>query len=645
MAGRNKPYEQFGQYVLFKKLESDSLSELWRAAELEGNSLGPLVALRRFTGGKRDAIESSAAIASRIVPLLSGTSFAKQQVIGVIDGTTFVAHEYAGGRSLRYIVEKSRSGTGAQPNPMPLDQAIVIAEKVALSLATTADLRFEGNRLSHGALLPQFVWITDDGEIRVAGQQLGAGLLASLRDPGVAAEIGRYVAPEASASGMQSKTADIYAIGALLYLLVTGVEPPDAGNASAFTQAVRGAKTTGGAPIPDDIRSVLDKSLVIDPAARAPIAEIKQAISALAHGGKYSATTFNLAFYVSTLLKKELEGEAIDRDRESKVNLAPYIAALTAATDLAAAPPAPAAPTASMFDAVAETTKPRSKTPLAIGAVLVVAAIGGGAFFMFRSQSSAPQPAMAAAQKAAAVPPPRPAIVSQPLVAAVPPTSTAAATNTATDEAARKQAFEAAVQQKLQEEMMKLQTDYTKKLQQTQSKQAPVPVATATAAPAPVPARTAAAEEPSAAQLDQQRLAARHEVAATQTVTPATQTQAAAAPAPAPAIQAPPAVREGDIIDLANLDTAPHATRQITPIYPPIALRQRAEAMIILTALIAETGEVTDVRILRGEEKYGFNDSAIRAVRSTRFSPGMKDGKRVKTWYPIPVRFTLQLQK
>lgn len=639
MAARNKPYEQFGQFILFKKLESDSLSELWRAAELGGNSLGPLVALRRFTGGKRDAIESSAAIASRIVPLLSGTSFAKQQVIGVIDRTPFVAHEYAGGRSLRYIIEKSRGGTGAQPNPMPLDQAIAIAEKVALSLATTADLRFEANRLSHGALLPQFVWITDDGEIRVAGQQLGAGLLASLRDPRVATEIGRYVAPEAQASGTQSKTADVYAIGALLYLLVTGVEPPDAGNASAFTQAVRGAKATSGAPIPDDIRSVLDKSLVLDPAARAPIAEIKQAISALAHGGKYSATTFNLAFYVSTLLKKELEGEAIDRDRESKVNLTPYIAALTAATDLAAAPTVAAAPTASMFDAVAETAKPRSKTPLAIAAVLVVAAIGGGAFFRFRSQSSSPRPATAAVEKAAAVPPPRPAIVSQPLVAAAPSTSIAAATNTAADDAARKQAFEAAVQQKLQEEMMKLQADYTKKLQQTQSKQAPVQVATATAAPSPTPARKVQPEEPSAAQLDQQRLSARNEAAATQTVAPATQTQAAAAPAPAPAIQATSAVREGDIVDLASLDTPPHVTRQTAPIYPPMAVRQKAEALIILTALISETGDVTDVRILRGQERYGFNDAAIRAVRLTRFSPGMKDGKRVKTWFPIPVQF------
>ena len=52
---------------------------------------------------------------------------------------------------------------------------------------------------------------------------------------------------------------------------------------------------------------------------------MKQAVSALAHGGKYSATTFNLAFYLSNLLKKEMESEALDRDRESKVNVAAYV--------------------------------------------------------------------------------------------------------------------------------------------------------------------------------------------------------------------------------------------------------------------------------------------------------------------------------
>jgi len=632
MAAKNKPYEQFGPYILFKKLESDALSELWRAAQIENGQLGSLVALRRFTGGNREALAASAANARNIVGNLTGTTFAKHQVIDVINGTPFIAHEYSGGRSLRHIVNRARGGNGITPNPIPIDQAIVIAEKVALSLATTADLRFGSERLCHGALIPQFVWITDDGEIRVAGQQLGAGMMASLKDARVASEIGRYFAPEYQSSGQTTKSAEVYSMGAMLYFLVTGAEPPDGLTASAFTQAVKAAKTMVGAPVPDDIRVIIEKSLSIDAAPRyGSIADMKQAISALATSGKYSATTFNLAFYMSNLLKKEYEGETLDRDKEMKVNVAPYIETAT--------PPAPAAaamPSAPMFGAIED--KPKSKAPLAIAAALILAGVGYGAYYMSTKSKPAAKTAAPVPVAAATIPPAKPQIISQPLVAAPAPSSAATAT-AAADPAAQKKAFEEAVQKKLQDELMKLQSDYTKSLQQQQSKKAPVQVASA----APVSAPATAQSEPSAAQLDQQRIAQnRQEPTA---LAPVTQTVAPAAAAPAPQaatpVQGARVVHEGDVVDIGDLDTVPSITRRAAPVYPVMALRQRIETTILVTALINERGDVIDVKVLRGDPRFGFEDAALRAVRATRFSPAVKDGKHVKTWFPLPVAFKL----
>src|SRR5436305_15027616 len=97
-----------------------------------------------------------------------------------------------------------------------------------------------------------------------------------------------------------------------------------------------------GNDMPAEMRAILEKSLTIDPATRyATMTEMKQALSAVAHGGKYSATTFNLAIYLSNLLKKEMESEAIDREKESKVNVAAYAEQPAAA----AATPAIATPT------------------------------------------------------------------------------------------------------------------------------------------------------------------------------------------------------------------------------------------------------------------------------------------------------------
>jgi TonB family protein len=653
MAARNKPYDQFGPYILFKKLEADALGDSWRAGRIEGSQLGPVVALRRLTGGQREALVANAHALEEILPRINGTSFARDQHAGVIDGVPYVVWEYAGGRSLRHIIDRARGGKDVQPNPLPLDQAIVIAEKVALSLATMADLRDgAGTRLSHGALIPQFIWISDDGEIRVAGQQFGAGLVASLGDPKLAADVGRYFSPEYRGTGQVQKNTDVYSMGAIVFLLVTGQEPPDAATASAFSAATRAARTMTGAPIPDDIRVILDKSFNLDPSMRfATIGDMKQAITALANGGKYSATTFNLAFYLSTLLKKEMESEAADRDKEAKVNVAPYVDA-PRVTPAPAAAPAPSSATSTTGGPVpfmiGEMPEPKkSKLPLAIAAAVAVIAVGTGAYMMLGRSRTQAEPAKVAAAQVIPAAKPVQRVISEPI--AVTPEGTAttgAATTTMTDAEQQKKAFEDAVRAQLHAEMMKLQEDFTTNLKKQQSKNAPVATAPAVAEATPI--QSAPSDDRpsmSASQLDQQRRDTRPEPAAEaprpSAPAPAPIQTAAAQPAVATPIPAPQVntVHEGDVVSVGDLDVIPHITKPVKPNYPPLAMRQKLSATNVLTVLISENGDVMDVRVLRGEPRFGLNDAAIRAMRMTRFSAPMKDGKRVRTWFPQSIEF------
>jgi TonB family protein len=626
MASRTRPYEQFGPFILFKKLETDALSDLWRAGPIDGEKLAGLVALRRLTGGNREALAQNAAEARNVASLLTGTSFVKNQVIDVVESVPVIWHDYGGGRSLRHIVDRARGGSGVSPNPIPIDQAIVIAEKIALSLATTVELRYAGSRLSHGALIPQLVWISDDGEIRVAGQHLGKGMVASLRDPKVAAEIARYFSPECQSSGDAAKASDVYSMGAVFFLLTTGNEPPDAVGGSAFAQTIRSSKTMTGEPIPDDIRKILEKSLALDPAARfASIGDMKQALSALAHSGKYSATTFNLAFYLSSLLKKEVEGEGIDREKESKLNLTPYLS-----------PPVPA-PT---FAAVVQPQR-KARLPLYIAAAVLVAAIGAGGVVM-TMKSGATQ---AASAPAPAPIRPRPKI-EPPTVLVASASTTITTSAPAVDTAAEKKAFEDAVNQKLQEEMMKLQAQFNKNLQQQRAKNPPVATESIAASVTPRPVQVAEDRAPSAAALDERRVASRPEpapvlptVAITSTTTQAQVQPQQPPPAPAPAPVQVSTVREGDVVDYTDLDSAPRPVAPPRPIYPAMAMRQHIQATIFVTALVSENGDVIDVKVLQGDPRFGLNDAAVRAMRLTKFSVPMKDGKRVRTWFPQTINF------
>jgi TonB family protein len=651
MPTKNRPYEQFGDYILLKRLELDGLGELFRAVRIQQGGAGPAIALRRLSGGNREAFAAAAEQAGEIVPSLTGPTFAKDQTIGVIAGTAFVAHDYASGRSLRYIVDRARGMSAATPTPIPLDQAIVIAERAALSLATTGELRRGNERLVHGGLIPQFIWITEDGEIRVAGQGLASGFAASLRDEKIAADIGRYFSPETQHSGQASKSTEVYSLGAILFLLVTGQEPPDATRTSAFSHAIRAGKTMTGEPIPEDIRGIIEKSLNIDPAGRfATPTDMRNALSALSASGKYAATSFNLAFYLSNLLKKEMEAEVVERQREAALDVAPYLAveapaAPTPAFAAAAQPPIPMPP------AEPGAAEKKSKVPVAIAATVALAAAGVGAWYYLGSkQQKTPAGAIVTAS---AIPTPtpvrQPLVVPEPIVATPEPatdttaTSPVPATDTESAEAARKKMFEEAVKKRLQQEMLKLQAEYTRELQQQQARNAPL---LSTAPPTTQPARQE--ERPSAAQLDQQR---REESISTEQVPTPTATTASASPAPViptatvatqtipPPAPVAPAVREGDVVGMESLDRAPDLVREPRPAYPPIAARQKIEATVMASILVSETGEVLDVKILRGEPRFGFNDAAIRAFRGARYSPAMKDGKRVKTWVPQMIHF------
>src|SRR5207245_3738638 len=138
-------------------------------------------------------------------------------------------------------------------------------------------------------------------------------------------------------------------------------------------------------------------------------------------------------------LRKEMEGEAIEREKESKVNVAPY---LEQQIELAP-PPAPLM-----------AAKLKNKALLYAAAAVVVVALGSVGFWLLKPSPVRAQIAAPASKRAKAES--RPAVDS----AQTPMTS---ATETI-DQAAQNKAFEAAVNQKLQEEMGKLQSQFNKGL-------------------------------------------------------------------------------------------------------------------------------------------------------------------------------------
>jgi TonB family protein len=73
--------------------------------------------------------------------------------------------------------------------------------------------------------------------------------------------------------------------------------------------------------------------------------------------------------------------------------------------------------------------------------------------------------------------------------------------------------------------------------------------------------------------------------------------------------------------------------------YPVLAMEQNIQGRVIVRFVVSDTGEVTQVSVLRGIGG-GCDEEAMRVVSlMPRWTPGKQDGKPVSVWYTLPIQF------
>jgi protein TonB len=102
-------------------------------------------------------------------------------------------------------------------------------------------------------------------------------------------------------------------------------------------------------------------------------------------------------------------------------------------------------------------------------------------------------------------------------------------------------------------------------------------------------------------------------------------------PAQAPPPPPPPAepVRVGGRI------TAPNVVHQVNPEYPGVALAAGMEGLVILEAIVDDTGQVKSVKVLRSSGRL-LDVAAVTALKQWRYSPLILNGTT-----PVPFVLTV----
>ncbi len=630
--------ERLGSWVVLRRLADDLLGPTWRLARADLQGGVERLALGRAFIGAGLAAEGRNLAAVVDHPFVATTAdlFDHQ-------GQCIVAWDYTSGHSLREILER------ASDRMMPLNPGLclLIAERVAQGLAAASQRQLDGKALHHGLLRPELVWVTNDGEVKILGFEIGRALAARLAG---SPAFGPFLAPEVRAGSPVEARDDVYSLAAVLHAALTGIDPP---SHDADRAAEDATSAEDGAPLPAELTRLLASCLGPRSGRPANPGALHDALREISLTAARRVGPFELAYAIHGLFGDEITTEARELERGGRPEPVGGPASPRAASVPAGPQPLPTQPVvvASFADELrAEPAKPRRAPWLPIAAGIAVVAVGVG-LVLSRDQGGSPPAATPAAQ---------PAPVASPTVPAGPsPEELQAQIRALVEQRTGAVAAEMRDQQEaeikaLQEQLAAAQAATVAVPEPAPRPTPPVPTPVPVTSPhagtsqPPASPATAAPPEPSA---NAQAAPATPAAASTVASSPA-----AAAPPPqaAPRVEpaappraatsTPPATPSATAIATPGPGVTPPTMLTFAkPEYPLLARRTKVQGTVILSILVDEQGRATDIKFLkRVEQDVGLNEAAEKAARASTWRPASKDGKPVKMWFTLPVPFALE---
>jgi TonB family protein len=641
--------EEFGKYLLLKKLTEDPLGETFRAGRAGKTGIEQVVLLRVFNGKGMDGerLWQKAGDRGAIQQALRSPNIGSGVDLGKVRSFPYVAYDYISGKNLATLFAQAER----QFSPMPADHALLILERISLALAAAYETRVQDERVLHGFVTPHLVMVSNEGETRLLGFEAAPGLRALAADGWADPVLRPYLAPEAFEGAPVGKSDDVWSLGAILYELLTGERLP-APTPEGYGALIDAALLPNeGTPLPPAIVGLLKKSLAPrDQRIADPVAWHKT-LSKLMIDGQYSPTTFNLAFFMHNLFRDEIERESQEVEAEKRLELRPT----------APAPVPVPAPVADIREStgVREGTlagaqvaggKSSSKTGLFIGlAAAALIAVGAGAWFFLLGPGARQQAAMEPAPAVQPAPMTQPA--AMPAAAPVPagPTREELEAQIRTMLDAQSVQMEAKLKAQYDDrvKLLQQQLDETKRREEQQAqlaRQAPAP-APAVQEPEPAPAEARPAVKPPETLVPQNNPAPAvttpAQVPEKTEPAPAQTRPQTTAPAPAPVQPARPQIQYGDLAPAGTPGvTSPKLKGRLDPRYPSAAQRLNKAAVVDIRVLVNEQGKVLDAQRGGAKAGFGFDEAALEAARRATFTPAStKDGVKVKMWTVLRVSF------
>jgi len=260
------------RYKIINKLDAGGMAEVFKAEVETLRGFKKIVAIKRIRPHliKDDKFVRMFMDEARLSLYLQHASIASVFDVGKTEDHFFIVMEFVEGQNLRVILEM------AEGHRLPIPQVVHILKDVCEALDYAHNLRHpeSGQPLGivHRDVSPPNILLSRQGEVKLVDFGLAKAVDNEKSDPGVVKGKFSYLSPEATVGATVDHRADIFAVGILLFEMITG-ERLFLGETDFDTvQKVREARippiSSRFLKVPDQLEAIMLRALERDPEKR-----------------------------------------------------------------------------------------------------------------------------------------------------------------------------------------------------------------------------------------------------------------------------------------------------------------------------------------------------------------------------------------
>ncbi len=218
-----------GRYELLTPIAQGGMALVWAARSRGSRNFQKIVAIKSMLPQLSDdpQFEKMFLAEAELTARIKHPNVCEVLDLGEEDGTLYIVMEWVNGESLSTLMK-----TAAQASGIPVAVAVSLARDAALGLHAAHELRGEDGELIglvHRDVSPQNILVTFDGVVKIV--DFGIAKATAQTDDEGKTQAGQvkgkipYMAPEQPAGINIDRRTDIFALGTILYQMVTGKHP------------------------------------------------------------------------------------------------------------------------------------------------------------------------------------------------------------------------------------------------------------------------------------------------------------------------------------------------------------------------------------------------------------------------------------